>query len=449
MEVKLRNIKGTKDYMPEEQYVRNNIRKTLEEVFACYGFLPLETPTICYYDILASKYAGGAEILKEVYKLQDQGERELAFRYDLTVPFARVIGMNPDIRMPFKRYEIGKVFRDGPVKLGRNREFIQCDVDVVGVSSMSAEAELLSMVFEVFEKLRLSVYVSYNNRKLLSGIIDSAQVSSEMTNEVILSVDKLEKIGETGVRKELIEKGLEESTIDRLFLSMRAAADNLQKFMEANSQNQLLMEGGKELGELNSYFETLGILDKVRFNPFLARGLDIYTGTVFEAFLTDGSITSSVAGGGRYDNIIGSFLQNDKVYPAVGISFGLDVIFTALTLGSQVSDKCPLDLLVIPIGTEMKALKIAKDLRCQGLRVDIEMSGRKLKKSFEYANKLSVPYVLIIGENELSAGKVKLKNMSTGEEKLLQLNEINRVLQAGVTPVKEVVNCNAINWGIH
>ncbi|HZK27258.1 MAG TPA: ATP phosphoribosyltransferase regulatory subunit, partial [Thermoclostridium sp.] len=161
MALELRNLKGTSDFLPEEQKIRQEMIRTLQDVFERYGYQPIETPTICYFDVLASKYSGGAEILKEVYKLNDQGKRELGLRYDLTIPFARLIGMNPNITMPFKRYEIGKVYRDGPVKTGRNREFIQCDVDMVGVKSIMAEAEFMMMTVEIYKKLGLDVYISY------------------------------------------------------------------------------------------------------------------------------------------------------------------------------------------------------------------------------------------------------------------------------------------------
>lgn len=449
MELKLRNIKGTKDYMPEEQFVRNDIRKKVEGVFECYGYLPLETPILCYYDMLASKYAGGSEILREVYKLKDQGERDLALRYDLTVPFAKVIGLNPNIRMPFKRYEIGKVFRDGPVKLGRNREFIQCDVDVVGVKSMMAEAELISMVFEVFDRLKLEVFVSYNNRKLLSGIISNCKVSGEKINEVILTVDKIEKIGVIGVKQELRDKGLSEDGIDSLFESMESAKRDLQAYINSNICNEYISAGGEELNELNTYFEALGIKDQVRFNPFLSRGLDIYTSTVFEVFLTDGSITSSVAGGGRYDNIIGSFLDNGKDFPAVGISFGLDVIFAALTLKDKMQYKYPLDVMIIPIGTEAKAIEIAKLLRQKGYLVDIEMTGRKLKKCLDFANKERISYVLILGQNELTTNSVKLKNMLTGVEKTILISSISEELITSSQTKNENTNDSDKICGIH
>ncbi|SHI81147.1 histidine--tRNA ligase [Lutispora thermophila] len=432
MELKLRNLKGTKDYLPEEQYIRNKIRKTLENTFEKYGYLPLETPILNYYDVMASKYAGGAEILKEVYKLSDQGGREIALRYDLTVPFAKVVGMNPNLRLPFKRYEIGKVFRDGPVKTGRNREFTQCDVDMVGVKSVMAEAEYIAMAVEVFDKLGLDVYVSYNNRKLLSGIIMSADVEETRVNDVILSLDKIEKIGEDGVCQELIEKGIDDEVIDNLLSILKLGTDNPLKYFKNNCSNEAMAEGVKELEELGAYLDAMGITSKTRLNPFLARGLDIYTGTVFEIFLSDGSITSSLGGGGRYDRIIGGFLNNGIEYPAVGISFGLDVIYTAMSMQNKENFKSPIDFYLIPMGTEIETMKLAQKLRTNGFYVDVEMTGRKLRKSLDYANKERIPYVIIMGEEEIKAQTVKLKNMGSGEEETIAVEELIDYLKSKI-----------------
>lgn len=432
MELKLRNLKGTKDYLPEEQYIRNKIRKTLEDTFEKYGYLPLETPILNYYDVMASKYAGGAEILKEVYRLKDQGDRDIALRYDLTVPFAKVVGMNPNLRLPFKRYEIGKVFRDGPVKTGRNREFIQCDVDMVGVKSVIAEAEFMAMSVEVFEKLELDAYVSYNNRKLLSGIITSANVKEESINEVILSLDKIEKVGEEGVRQELMEKGIEDEIISSLLSTLKYSQGDPLEYFRNNSSNPMIAEGVKELGELGAYLDAMGIGSKARLNPFLARGLDIYTGTVYEIFPCDGSITSSIGGGGRYDRIIGGFLDNGIEYPAVGISFGLDVIYTALSIQNKDGFRSPVEFYIIPMGTEVESMKLAQELRRNGFYVDIEMTGRKLKKSLDYANKEKIPYVIIMGEEELKSQTVKLKDMMKAEEKNIPLGELIQYLEARI-----------------
>jgi histidyl-tRNA synthetase len=424
MPVELRNLKGTRDFMNSEQRVRNEIIKKLQQVFESYGYQPLETPIICNYDLLASKYAGGDEILKEVYKFKDQGQRDIGLRYDLTVPFARVVGMNPNIKLPFKRYEIGKVFRNGPVKPGRCREFIQCDVDMVGVKSMMADAELMIMASDIYKMLGLEVYISFNNRKLLSGIIKSAGVDEETEGSVILSLDKLEKIGQEGVRKELTEKGLEEEEIVKLFLLLGMDEKALLEILRINPPNALVEEGIRELEKLVYYIEASGIKEICRFSPCLARGLEIYTGTVFEIFLIDGSISSSLSGGGRYDKIIGAFLDNGREYPAVGITFGLDVIYAALEAKVIKRDTPPVKVYIIPMGTETESLKLTTRLRRKGISADLEMGRKKLRKSLEYASKQGIPYVIVIGEDEMKSRKVKIKNMKEGTEAEVTMDEL-------------------------
>ncbi|AOT69614.1 histidine--tRNA ligase [Geosporobacter ferrireducens] len=423
MESLLQNLKGTKDFMPEEQQIRNKIRNVLEEVFQNYGYRPLETPILCQYDLLASKYAGGSEILKEVYRLKDQGNRDLGLRYDLTVPFCKVIGANPTLQLPFKRYEIGKVFRDGPVKTGRLREFVQCDVDVVGVKDTIAEAELMSLTFEVFRRLGMGVYIQYNNRKLLTGLLEFAGVNKDLINDVILTMDKIEKIGEDAVKEELVQKGITEDMLSKLF-DLLNEDFSLSDFQDSPNVN--IREGIAEIRELQSYLSGLELMTKTQLNLFLARGLGIYTGTVFEVFLSDGCIQSSIASGGRYDKIIGKFLDSGQEYPAVGISFGLDVIYTAMELKAEAQKKSPVDLLIIPMGTQVEALRLACALRKKDIKVEIELRSIKLKKSLDYANKQGIPYVVILGEDELNKGCVKIKDMSSGVEKELVIAEIEK-----------------------
>ncbi len=411
--IELKNLKGTDDYLPREQRNRQEMIRMLQDVFEKYGYQPIETPIICYYDVLASKYAGGAEILKEVYSLKDQGGRDIGLRYDLTVPFARLVGMNPEIRMPFKRYEIGRVYRDGPVKTGRNREFVQCDVDMVGVKSIMAEAELMVMACEVYQMLGLEVYISYNNRKLLSGIIEAVGIEPDLVSGVILCIDKLEKIGYEGVKSELLQLGIAEQKTNMLLDSMKLQPEEI---ITRLNQNERIQQGVKELKELEATMDALEIRGSVRFSPGLARGLEIYTGTVWEVFLTDGSITSSVGAGGRYDNIIGAFIDNGLDYPAVGMTFGLDVIYQALLAKGAATGKPPVDLYIIPIGTGKECLKLATELRKKGLRVDVDMTDRRLRKTMDYANKQGIPFVAVIGENEVQSGKFMLKEMETGRE---------------------------------
>jgi histidyl-tRNA synthetase len=416
----LQNVKGTKDYLPEEQVLRNTIKRTCEETFEAYGCKPLETPILNMYDLMAYKYGGGAEILKEMYTLRDQGNRELALRYDLTIPFAKVVAMNPEIRLPFKRYEIGKVFRNGPIKQGRFREFVQCDVDIVGVESVIAEAELMVMALDIFKKLNLDVTIQYNNRKLLIGILQAIQIPESQIQDAILSVDKLEKIGIEGVRNDLINRGIQSETIGRLCKTLETCMSmQLSEFDKAFS-NSLVKEGVTELQELKQYLITLGIESKTVFSPFLARGLTMYTGTIYEIFLTDGSITSSIGSGGRYDNIIGAFRGDNKSYPTVGISFGLDVIYTALLQKELVSPS--VDIFIIPLGTQAECLKIAHTLRTnENLKIELELTDRKLKRALNYANKENIPYVLIIGEDEINTNVAILRNMKEGTEQTIPL----------------------------
>lgn len=409
----LRNPRGTRDYYGKEQQLRKYIRQTLETVFEQYGYEEAETPVLNYYETLAQRYAGGAEILKEVYQLSDQGGRQLALRYDLTVPFARLVGTNPQLSSFYRRYEIGKVFRDGPVKTGRLREFTQCDVDMVGVKSILAEAELMAMAVDIFGRLDLEVVISYNHRQLLENILKTTGIQADRYSEVILSLDKLDKIGQTAVAKELNQKGFAYPIIENIFTRLNQVAQD--------SREELM--GSEELQELQSYLKALGIEEKTRFNPGLARGLDIYTGAVFEVFLENSSITSSIASGGRYDRIIGNFLGDGADYPAVGMSFGLDVIFQALLEQGAVG-QTNIDVFIIPLDTGVEALKLAQVLRKKQVRVLIEMKERKLKKSLDYANKNLIPYVIVLGSREVETGVISLKNMLTGADTTVSIQEL-------------------------
>lgn len=421
--MKLSNLKGTKDYMPESQRLRNRIREIIEDAFMRYGFKPLETPILCEYELLASKYAGGAEILKEVYKLTDQGSRDLGLRYDLTVPFAKVIGMNPQIKMPFKRYEIGKVFRDGPVKKGRLREFMQCDADMVGVTSQLAESELISLALYTFDKLGLDVIIELNNRKLLTGVIMQAGIEERQTIDVILTLDKLKKLGKSQVKQELIDKGVSIGSVESLFEMIDNPNIGDLSYWESKLTNIVAGQGIGEIRLLNEYLEYMGLLENIEFNPFLARGLEIYTGSVYEIFLKDASISSSIGSGGRYNTIIGGLLDSDTPYPAVGISFGLDVIYEALLL-SEINPVPSTEAFIIPLGTEKECLKLLNMLRKRGYLVEMEMLSRRFRKSLDYANKEGIPYVIIMGDEELANGVFKIKCMDSGKEVTQRLSLI-------------------------
>ncbi|WP_312474524.1 histidine--tRNA ligase [Neobacillus sp.] len=414
------NVKGTLDYLPYAEVVRRGIRRTLEDVFIQYGCKPLETPILNYTELLASKYGGGAEILEEMYTLTDRGERDLALRYDLTIPFAKVIALNPTLKMPFKRYEIGKVFRDGPIKTGRFREFTQCDVDIVGVDSQIAEAELMVMALDAFSKLDLKVTIQYNNRKLLTGMLDGFGTESEKINKVVLILDKLEKVGLEAVISELNGQGLSNSTIILIKQFLTDERNTSFSYFESFSkQNEQVRQGLNELKELESYLEFLSVNNQCLFNPFLARGLEIYTGTIYEIFLSDQSIKSSIGSGGRYDNAIGGLIGTNENFSTVGISFGLDVIYTAMSSSDkELNDNPYVDYYIIPLGTQKEALLVANDLRKEGYKVEYEMSNKKLGKALEKANKEKVRNVIIIGEDEVKNNQFKIKDMFSGDERI-------------------------------
>ncbi len=424
--VELFLLKGTKDHLPEEQILREKIIDVLKRSFKLFGFQPATTPILEPFDVLASKYAGGAEILKETYKLTDQGDRSLALRYDLSVPLSRLVGMNPNIGRPFKRYEIGNCFRDGPIKKGRYREFIQCDADTIGVSSMLADAECLALAHFIFSELNLEVYLEVNNRKLLSGILISAGIPKDLINTTILSVDKMKKIGIEGVSEELETKGISSDLSDKIFSYFKYQGSFLKilKQLEPRIDNKIGKEGIRELRELYNFLEMFGIEKDVKLLYSLARGLEIYTGTVFEAFLKDpGILDSSLCGGGRYDEIIGAFLGRKEAIPAVGISFGLDTIFDALSI-KQAPQFSSTQIFLIPIKTLDWTVKLATKLRQNNFFTEIDLMKRSLSKNLEYADRQKIPYVVIIGKRDLTNKNVTVRSMIDGKEEKVPSDEI-------------------------
>ena len=421
--MKIMNVKGTTDNLPNKEIIRRKVVNILTNTFENYGYLPLDTSILCYYDLLASKYSGGSEILKEVYKLNDQGDRTLGLRYDLTVPFSKVISMNANknITLPFKRYEVGKVFRDGPVKTGRAREFYQCDVDVCGIEGQFIEAEMLMMTIECYKKLGIDVYVEINNRKLLEGLIISVGIDRDITSNVILSVDKLAKIGVDGVKEELKELNIEEEKLDKLFELFKC---NIEELDETNINNESFIEGMSEIKELFTYIKELHLEDNAIFTPYLARGLEIYTGTVWEVFDKQKRLTCAIGGGGRYDKIITNFIDDGNSYPAVGISFGL-VPICELLEDYMVNSY---DLLIIPLDTNVESLKLAGKLRSNDIKVIIEMNKRKVKKALESADKNKIPYVIVLGENEVKTREIEIKDMNNSTNIKVNIDDIDKIV---------------------
>jgi histidyl-tRNA synthetase len=431
-EIELMDAKGVRNFLPEEKIPREGIVEALKRVFELYGFSPLETPAIERLDLLSAKFAGGEEILKEIFKFRDQGDRDLGLRYDLTVPMCKVVGMNPNMPRPFRRYQIQPVWRDGPIKLGRYREFLQCDVDIVGVKSMAADAEILAIADRVFRELGLDFAIKVNSRKMLNGIMAYAGFGGYKM-KAILAVDKLAKTGADGVRQELLTMGFEKAEAEKLLKAVgirgKDNAGTLSKLKKLIKTPEGL-EGIRELEELMWYCTLMGI-KTIEIEPSLARGLEYYTGPVFEVYLRKSKITSSLAGGGRYDRMIGLFLGKQDEYPATGISFGIEPIFEALKLSGKIGEgaKTVSRALVIPIGeTFGEALKITRKIRDSGVPCEIDLMERGISKNLGYANSLGIPYVVFVGEKELSEKKVKLRDMKTGDEETLPAGEVAKRL---------------------
>ena len=423
----IQNVKGGYDFLPREQKIRNYINGILKNTFEEYGYLPIETPILCYFDMLAGKYDESNDILKEIYKLKDQGDRNLGLRYDLTVPFAKFIALNKnELKLPFKRYEINKVFRDGPVKVGRDREFTQCDVDVVGLSNQMIEAELISLYVNAFTKLNIEINIKYNSRNLMKGLIIDTGVSEDLVSSTITIIDKIDKQTKEELTNNLLELGLNETQTKSLLEYFKLSLEELNiKFQ--NTTNEDIKRGLEELNNLEEYITKMNLEEYCTFTSSLARGQDYYTGNVFEVYEKNGLLSGAIGGGGRYDKMITEFINDGETYPAVGISFGLTSIFELLKNREEFASSSPIDIYVIPMGTNIESLKLANELRKLDIKVDLEMNNKKLKKSLDFCNKENIPYVIILGEDEIANNSFKLKDMINKEEYLINMNELDKV----------------------
>jgi len=425
--MELDTARGVRDINPEDQILREQIVATLQKIFSRYGFLPLDTPVIERYDVLSAKFAAGEEsdAMTEVYTLKDNGDRDLGLRFDLTVPLSRYVGMNSRLKLPFKRYQIGKVYRDAPIKFGRYREFTQCDVDIVGSKDMLSDVTCINIAIDVYRAFDLDVVIKVNNRKFLTSLITSNGIDSSKVESLMMSIDKLDKIDRDGVVKEASEKGFDGDTVNKIIDLLSMQGNNKDKL--ALLSNMLPTdEGLKELKEVISYFDD----SQITFTPTLARGLGYYTGTVFEVYVKNNEDVGAVGAGGRYDNLINSYLKSagkktDKNYPAVGISFGLDRIVDVLKKMNKAETlKSRTQVFIVPLDTKKESFKIANKLRDAGINVDIDLMGRNLKKNLSFASDYNIPYVMIIGENELKSNKVTLKTLETRENQLLTVQEV-------------------------
>jgi histidyl-tRNA synthetase len=426
-QIKPRTFKGARDFLPEQMLHRERILQTMRDTFKKYGFAPLETPAIEYLDVLTGKYGEDADRLIYHLDYKNGTKDEAALHYDLTVPFSRVVAMNPDLTLPFKRYQMQPVWRaDRPQPhQGRFREFYQCDIDCVGSTSMVIDAEMVAVTYEVLSQLGFKNFViKINNRKILNGLVQYIGLDESFTSDICRSIDKLDKVEWSEVEKELTEKNISPSAIAKLeaLLKKELSLDNLESELK---QIEISQRGVAELKEVFTYLNHLGIPKNCyKFDISLARGLDYYTGPIFETKLPEHPHIGSLTGGGRYDTLIGMFTGKDM--PAVGTTLGLDRIYTALQQLNLLQEvKTSTRVLVGNFGsaTLEASLKLVAQLRKQHVNTEFYPEESKLKKQFSYCDKKNIPFMCIIGESELAEDKISLKNMKTGEQNMLTLDQ--------------------------
>lgn len=401
-------VKGFSDYLPPLSLKRKRIIEVAEKYYKLYGFLPIETPIIELDELMRSETLPNQqedEAVADRFKLQDRGGRNLGLRYEFTFQLARIFKENPNIKLPFKRYQIGPVFRDEPIRQGRTRQFIQCDADIIGDGTTNADAECLALITDILKELGIETAIRLNNRKLLNAIIESVEI--EAVQQVLREIDKLDKIGLDNVKANL-RKYASTNQIITLFKL-------LEKDLEFFRDNAF--EGAEELEQLIKKCRFYGI--KPIFSPFMARGFAYYTGNIFELIIENQKIV--LAAGGRYDKLVGKYLN--KEIPAVGVSFSLEALFG---LCPDKIEKLPIEnyprVLVISFNQEEESIKLARKLRKN--KISTTIAEGHPSKALDYANSLQIPYIIFLGEEEIEKAKFKLKDMSSGEEKLLSEKQL-------------------------
>ena len=432
-QIKPKTLPGFMELLPNEQILFNKMKNTIQKTYESFGFLPLDTPIIEDAKILLAKAGGETE--KQIYRFM-KGENDLALRFDLTVPLAKYVTEYYDkLSFPFKRYQIGKVYRGEKPQRGRYREFYQCDIDIIGDGELSVvnDAELASVIYKTFLNLGFDDFtICINNRKILNGLFEGLNVK-ENSVEILRTIDKLDKIGPEKVRKELCEE-ISEDKVDTImdFISISGNNDEKIKALEEiNISNNTWNEGLKDLKEVVKFIRIFMVPEEnFKIDLTIARGLDYYTGTVYETFLNKYRNLGSVCSGGRYDNLT-EFYSTRKM-PGVGISIGLSRLFFQLTDSNIISvDKQSIaDVLVISMDNNYeKCAQIASTLRQNGLKVQVDFEDKKIAKKFKYADKLNINYVIVIGEDEIKNNVVTLKNMITGEQNTVTLEESIKIIQ--------------------
>ena len=421
--IKPRTLSGFMELLPAPQVQMERIMEILRKTYSLYGFTPLDTPAIESADVLLAK--GGGETEKQIYRFQ-KGDSDLALRFDLTVPLAKYVALHyGELSFPFRRYQIGKVYRGERAQRGRFREFYQADIDIIGDGKLDIvnEAEIPSIIYQTFTALGLKRFqIRVNNRKILNGFYASLGLS-EQSGDIMRTVDKLEKIGPDKVRTILADDlGLtgEQAAAILDFMAITGTNEQVLAALEGyRGKNALLDQGLDELTTVTKYLSAFGVpQENFAVDLTIARGLDYYTGTVYETCMLDHPEIGSICSGGRYDNLAGYYI--DKQLPGVGISIGLTRLFYVLGEQNMLNgglNTAPADVLILPMTQDLApAIRLATDLRSQGIRVQLYCEQKKFKAKMSYADKLGIPYAVFLGEDEIAAGTCSVKDLGKGEQ---------------------------------
>ncbi len=444
--LKPRTLSGFMELLPRRQVQMERVMDTLRKTYARYGFTPLDTPLIEASEVLLAK--GGGETEKQIYRFT-KGDTDLSLRFDLTVPLAKYVALHQnELTFPFRRFQIGKVYRGERAQRGRFREFYQADIDVIGDGALDIinEAEIPAIIYETFSALGLKRFrIRLNNRKVLNGLF-AALGLEEQAGDVMRTIDKLEKIGPEKVKAILVDDfGVPAGTADQL-LELLAVEEPLEALAGWKGKDVLLDKGVEELETVVKYLGAFGVPeDHYQVDLTIARGLDYYTGTVYETVMLDHPEIGSICSGGRYDNLAEYY--TDKQLPGVGISIGLTRLFFVLEDQGYLNDDlltAPADVLVLPMTEDLSpAIAAATALRQAGLRAQLYTENKKFKQKMSYAGKLGIPFVLLLGEDEINQGKVSLKNMADGVQTMCSVEEaaveIAKTLVVGsaAAPIRE------------
>jgi histidyl-tRNA synthetase len=416
--------RGTRDFLPPEMRVRRFIMETVRRVFEEHGFEEMDTPVLELWDVLSAK--GGDEVERQTYRFQDKSERWLGLRFDLTVPLARVVASTPDLAKPFKRYYISKAWRYEEPQRGRFREFVQADVDIIGSPKVEADIECVSTAVSALTALGLEGFeVRMNDRKLLGGMVESLGLAGEREAGVFRTLDKLDKIGEGAVGEELSRQGLDSETVSRVIGFTRLRGEEALEYAGCEfGSSPMTGEGVAELRRLMELAEPYRLAGALSVDLSLVRGLDYYTGPVFEIRAGKGEI-GSVAGGGRYDRLVDKL--GGAPTPATGISLGIERLYETLFGGISSrldASSCRVYVANVNDATAKDAVRVSRELIAKGVAAEADIMGRKLGRQLEYADSRGIPFALIIGPEEIRTGKLKLKDMRKKSESILGIDEI-------------------------